>query len=76
MEAWDGSRREASMSAKVGVVDCIVGGAGGGMDVEDEARASQAAFSSSRLKNVSEIASYGGVSRSLAVPFDFFVHLL
>lgn len=49
MSACEGSRREASISLSAGLGVCIVGGGGGGMQVDDEARASQAAFSSSSL---------------------------
>lgn len=51
MEACEGSRREVSMSASEGIDACIVGGGGGGMKVDVDVRASQAAFSSSRLGN-------------------------
>lgn len=47
MDACEGSRSEASMSAKVG--SCVCNEGGGGIRLEDKERASQAAFSSSRL---------------------------
>jgi hypothetical protein len=55
--ACEGSRREASMVSRAGMVVCIMGGGGWGMEVEDEARASQAAFSSSRLVDTVSIAT-------------------
>ena len=47
MAAWSGSRREASISVRGGVEVGIEGAGGGGRALEDEAIASQAAFSSS-----------------------------
>ena len=49
MAACAGSRREVSMSEKLGAESGIEGAGGGGMAFNDEAMASHAAFSSSRL---------------------------
>ena len=51
METCCGSRSEASMSASVGFAVCIDGAVGS--EIWNEAKASQAAFSSSRLWRVS-----------------------
>lgn len=48
-EACDGSRREVSISARLGIGVCIDGGGGCDVRFEEEAKASQADFSSSRL---------------------------
>jgi len=49
MAACAGSRREVSMSDSVGAASGIEGAGGGGVAFDDEAIASHAAFSSSRL---------------------------
>ena len=41
------------MSANVGVAVCVAGGVEAGIDFEDEAKASHAAFSSSSLEQIS-----------------------
>jgi hypothetical protein len=74
MAAWEGSRREVSMSDRVGVGALSGAVGGGGIDFDVAARASQAAFSSSSLPHVSILLVC--IDYRIGVPFDFFLQFL